>query len=157
MIRIFLAVLLPFAGLASQDEHHNGVNARGDQVMGFSHEKTRHHFRLYKDGGAIDVEANDPKDWATRDQIRTHLAHIAQMFAAGDFHAPMLIHSQVPPGVPTLEKLRAEVAYKFEKTERGGKVIIRTSNTEALDAVHAFLRFQISDHQSGTDIPVCVP
>jgi len=29
-------------------------------VMGFSHEKTTHHFQLYKDGGAIQVTVNDP-------------------------------------------------------------------------------------------------
>jgi hypothetical protein len=28
-----------------------GINARGDQGMGFSHEKTTHHFHLLADGG----------------------------------------------------------------------------------------------------------
>jgi hypothetical protein len=35
----------------SHDAHHAGVNERGDKVMGFSHEKTAHHFRLKADGG----------------------------------------------------------------------------------------------------------
>jgi hypothetical protein len=30
--------------------------------MGFSHDKTTHHFRLYPDGGAIEVTADDPND-----------------------------------------------------------------------------------------------
>ena len=30
---------------------------RGDHVMGFSDEKTTHHLRLYRDGGAIEVTA----------------------------------------------------------------------------------------------------
>ncbi|MEP7274499.1 MAG: hypothetical protein ABI882_23615 [Acidobacteriota bacterium] len=75
------------------DAPHSGVNQRGDQVMGFSHEKTTHHFRLKTDGGSIEVEANDPRDTASRDQIRTHLQHIASKFSAGDFNAPMLTES----------------------------------------------------------------
>ncbi len=36
-----------------------------------------------------------------------------------------------------------------EPTARGARVVIRTANPEALEAVHAFLRFQISDHRTG--------
>ena len=117
--------------------------------MGFSHEKTTHHFLLYKDGGAIEVTANDPKDATSRDQIQMHLGHIAHMFADGNFRAPMLVHSKTPPGVPTLEKMKDEVAYRFEKVDRGGRVRMTTANAEALQAVHEFLRFQIADHKTG--------
>jgi hypothetical protein len=130
-------------------DQHAEMNSRGDHVMGFSHEKTTHHFHLYLDGGSIEVQANDPQDTATRDQIQIHLSHIARMFAEGNFRAPMLIHDQIPPGVPTLERLKTVVSYEFEKTDRGGRVRIITTNPEALSAVHEFLRFQISDHQTG--------
>jgi hypothetical protein len=80
------ALVLAFAILAfAQDAHHDAVDKRGDHVMGFSHEKATHHFRLYKDGGAIEVAANDAKDTESRDQIQMHLGHIAKMFADGDF------------------------------------------------------------------------
>jgi hypothetical protein len=138
-------------------DHHEGVNRRGDQVMGFSHEKTTHHFRLYPDGGAIEVESNDPRDTASRDQIRVHLAHIARMFAAGDFNAPMLIHDRVPPAVPTLKKLKSSVSYKFQETDQGGRVRIITHNAQALRAVHDFLHFQITDHQTGDSLRVSPP
>ena len=106
-----LAVLaLTLAALAQQNEkcadHHSALNQRGDHAMGFSQEKTTHHFRLFKDGGAIEVEAKDPKDTDNRDMIRMHLSHIAQMFAAGDFDTPMFIHDTTPPGVPTMIELR---------------------------------------------------
>ncbi len=51
---------------APDDRRHQGVGERGDQVMGFSHEKTTHHFRLYADGGAIEAQANDAQDTASR-------------------------------------------------------------------------------------------
>ena len=47
---------------SQEDQHHQGVVERGDQVMGFSHVKTAHHFRLYSDGGAIEAEASDAQD-----------------------------------------------------------------------------------------------
>jgi mono/diheme cytochrome c family protein len=129
--------------------HHTAVNERGDQVMGFSHEKTVHHFRLKPDGGWIEVEVKDPNDTASRDQIRPHLKHIAQKFTTGDFTAPMLIHAQTPPGVAAMKQLKAAINYQFEETERGGRVRITTSNTKAIAAIHEFLRFQISDHRTG--------
>ena len=136
------------------DEHLAGVNKRGDQAMGFDHEKTTHHFRLMKDGGAIEVTTNDQQDTASRDQIRQHLTHIARMFADGNFNTPMLVHAQTPPGVPVMERLKAEIKYQFENLERGGSVRITTSNAEALAAIHDFLRFQIKDHQTGDSLEV---
>lgn len=132
-----------------------GMNERGDQVMGFSHLKATHHFRLLKDGGAIEIRPNNVLDTETRDQIRTHLSHITQMFSEGDFNAPMLIHDQTPPGVSVMQRLKAEIKYEFEKMESGGaRVRITTSNAEALDAIHSFLRFQIKEHETGDSLEV---
>jgi hypothetical protein len=102
------------------------MNERGDQGMGFSQEKTTHHFYLTKTGGVIQVEANDPKDTVSRDQIRQHLRHIAVMFAEGNFDIPMFVHDQVPPGVPAMQKLKSAISYKYEEVERGGRVLIST-------------------------------
>jgi len=133
------------------------MNKRGDRVMGFDHDKTTHHFRLLPDGGFIQVEANDAQDIASRDQIRMHLTHIATMFADGNFKAPMLIHDQTPPGVPILQRLKAEITYKFENTDNGGRVRIMTRNAEALNAIYEFLRFQIKEHQTGDPLEVKEP
>jgi hypothetical protein len=130
-------------------DHHAGVDERGDHVMGFSHDKTTHHFLLTKDGGVIEVSANDASDADSRDLIRGHLGHIAKMFAAGDFDAPMLIHDRVPPGVPTLQKKKASIHWRFEETEHGGRVVASTADPKALAAIHDFLRFQIDDHRTG--------
>jgi hypothetical protein len=138
-------------------DHHGGVNRRGDQVMGFDHTKTTHHFRLKADGGVIEVEANDPNDTASRDRIRTHLKHITQKFAAGDFTAPMLIHAQTPPGVPVMKQLKAEIKYQYEEMKRGARVRITTDSAKALASIHDFLRFQISDHKTGDSVEIEKP
>ena len=117
--------------------------------MGFSHEKTTHHFRLLSDGGAIEVEANDAKDTANRDQIRAHLTQIAEMFTAGNFETPLFIHGQTPTGVPEMKPLHDVIGYRFESTAQGGRVRITARSPEAIQAVHEFLKFQITDHHTG--------
>ena len=149
MTKLLGLALFAAGTVAYSQSHHDDVNRRGDHEMGFSHEKTAHHFRLAKDGGAIEVTANNPSDTKSRDQIRQHLTHIAMMFSAGNFNAPMLIHDQTPPGVQVMKRLKSQIKYEFENMESGGRVRISTSNREAIDAVHEFLRFQINDHQTG--------
>jgi hypothetical protein len=130
-------------------EHHCEMMQRGDQAMGFSHDKTRHHFLLYKDGGAIEVSANGAADTTSRDEIRSHLQHIAKMFSAGDFDIPAFVHGENPPGTEIMKSRADKIVYHFEETERGARVRITTSDPEALRAVHAFLDYQITDHQTG--------
>ncbi|HZE72661.1 MAG TPA: hypothetical protein VE135_24385 [Pyrinomonadaceae bacterium] len=130
------------------------MNKRGDQVMGFDHNKTTHHFRLLPQGGTIQITANAVDDTESRDQIRSHLGHITKMFAAGNFNAPMLIHEQTPPGVPVMQKLKSEIEYRFEETERGASMHISTRNGKALQAIHKFLRFQIKEHKTGDSLEV---
>jgi hypothetical protein len=146
---MFLAACAACAQGDPNASHHAAVAQRGDHEMGFSHENTTHHFLLYRDGGAIEVTANDPADTESRDQIRMHLGHIAKMFASGDFDVPMLVHDKVPPGTPVMARLKSKITYVYEKTDRGGRVRIKTKSAEALAAVHEFLRFQITDHQTG--------
>ena len=159
-ISILLICLLATAAVWSQQEkspdgHHSGITQRGDHAMGFSHEKTTHHFRLFKDGGAIEVTTNDPADTESRDVIRMHLAHIAKMFATGNFRVPMFIHDTDPPGAKVMAELREEIKYGFEEIDQGGKLRISTQNPKALEAIHAFLRFQIKEHLTGdaTEVP----
>jgi|SRR5690349_5755991 len=152
---IFLLTLATYAQHSAPDDaHHAGVTTRGDHAMGFSHTTTTHHFRLYKDGGAIEVTANDSHDTATRDTIRMHLSHISQSFSAGNFNTPMFIHATNPPGVPLMKKLRSQISFHYEDTENGARVLIHTANPKAIAAVHDFLRFQIEDHRTGDSTAV---
>jgi hypothetical protein len=132
----------------------DAMNKRGDHVMGFDHNKTTHHFRLLPQGGIIEITANAVDDSESRDQIRSHLGHISKMFADGNFNAPMLIHEQTPPGVPVMQKLKSEIEYRFEETERGASIHISTTNSKALQAIYKFLRFQIKEHKTGDSLEI---
>jgi hypothetical protein len=151
-------------------QHQAEVEKHGDEAMGFPHDKTTHHFLLYSDGGAIEVIANDTNDKKDKNDtkndkndssnveaIRSHLSHIATMFSNGDFSVPMFIHGQIPPGVPVMKEKRSEIAYSFETLSAGGRVRIKATNPQALEAVHSFLYFQIQDHHTGDTAGVSQP
>lgn len=133
----------------SSHESMEKMNERGDKVMGFDHTKTTHHFLLRANGGVIQIEANDPMDTVSRDQIRQHLPHIAKMFSEGNFSAPMLIHEQNPPGADIMKQLKAKIKYEYAETKQGALIRISTDDAEALKAIHEFLRFQITEHMTG--------
>jgi hypothetical protein len=141
------------AVLAFSQDHQSMVNEHGDHVMGFSQDTTTHHFELNYDGGIIDVRANDVKDIESRNQIRGHFQHIVQMFAAGNFNAPMLVHGVAVPGTATMTRLKDQLHWELSETARAARITITADNKPALDAVHEFLRFQIQDHQTG-DCPM---
>lgn len=148
---VFASAVQAEQKMAQEDPAHGHCEMmkRGEKGMGFSQEATTHHFRLLADGGAMEIGTNDPKDTGTRDQIRQHLSHVAKMFSDGNFEIPMFIHDKTPPGVPTMTKLHDQIRYDYEPMDSGGRVRIHTSDTQALEAVHEFLRFQITEHQTG--------
>jgi hypothetical protein len=118
--------------------------------MGFDQETTVHHFYLYEDGGAIDIQTKDVKDSKNRAAIRAHLTHIAMMFGDGDFKAPMLVHDSTHvPGITLLAQRKGAVRYAYVDTPRGGRVNIVTTDADALEALHEFLRYQIAEHDTG--------
>ena len=135
-------------------QHHEAVDQRGDHVMGFSHEKTKHNFRLYKDGGAVEVRANDAADAESVASIRKHMQEIANDFAASDFAKPKEIHGRVPDGVPVMRELGGRILYLYEELERGARVRIQTAEPRGVEAVHQFLRFQVDDHRTGDSLTV---
>ena len=137
--------------VAGQDHH----GSKAATVMGFDQERTAHHFFLFNDGGAIDVSVKEAGDTKNRDAIRSHLPHIATMFGTGNFDAPMLVHdSATVPGTKVMAARKGMIRYQYVETADGGRVNIVTSDRQALDAVHAFLKFQIAEHKTGDPAPV---
>ena len=150
-----LILILAGGPVTSAPQHDDSaMNKRGDHVMGFEQQKTTHHFVLTKSGGIIQVRAKEASDTASRDHIRMHLQHISKEFAEGDFADPHEVHAEDPPGVATMKKEKDKISYKFQSTDAGGKVIIHTDDSAALEAVHEYLRYQIREHKTGDPVTV---
>jgi len=134
--------------------HQAVVESHGDKAMGFPHDKTTHHFRMVPDGGAIEIVANDSRDLTNTEAIRSHLSHVAIMFATGDFSVPMLIHDGVPPGVTTMKLMKSAIHYVYEEMPSGGRVRMESGDPIAIASIHDFLRFQITEHETGDALEV---
>jgi hypothetical protein len=125
------------------------LKKRGGEAMGFEQDAVTHHFRLAPSGGAIEVTVKNAKDEATIAAVRSHLRSIADEFAHGSFDKPFQTHGEVPAGVPEMRADKDSITYRYEELPQGGIVRIVTTNDRALTAVHQFLRYQITEHQTG--------
>lgn len=132
--------------------HHHHLVANADEEMGFSQEKTTHHFVLLPSGGRIQVTANDTADEENIAKVRGHLKLIAEAFAEGDFTVPEAVHGREPSGVSTMKRLSEKIEFSYDNLPAGGTIVIDSDDPEAIEAIHEFLRFQIKDH--GTDDPL---
>jgi len=128
------------------------LKAHGNVAMGFDQDKTTHHFTMSADGGAIEVSANDAADTVSIQQVRSHLQETAAAFAQGDFGKPLATHSELPPGAPVMQRLKAAISFRYADMPRGGTVRIATTNPEALAAVQEFLTYQVTEHQTGDPV-----
>ncbi len=125
------------------------MKQHGNVAMGFDQDTTTHHFTMGVDGGAIAVSANEPADQTSVRQIRTHLQEIAVAFKQGDFGKPQATHSELPPGVPVMQRLKDAITYTYYETVGGGIVRIHTANPDALAAIHQFIGYQVREHKTG--------
>ena len=145
-----LLAILAVASIGVAPQSSDPAQTHAAMAMGFDQQATTHHFRLYEDGGAIEVTVNDPGDVKDRAAIRSHLPHIAMMFGNGNFDAPMLVHdSSHVPGTAVMAERRDSIRYTYVETTNGGRVEIVTKDPQALAAVHAFLAYQIAEHKTG--------
>jgi hypothetical protein len=142
----------------SHEEHltriqkDEALKKRGADAMGFDQDATTHHFRFSPTGGSIEVTVNDRADKSTIAAVRNHLRSIATEFAGGRFDKPFQTHGEVPPGVPEMQRRAHSISYRYEDLPDGGAVRIDTKDARALDAVHAFLRYQITEHRTGDSL-----
>ena len=129
-----------FAAMTTRAEEPSGMN--------FSQTATTHSFVSEASGGYILVEANDANDGALIKTVRDHMQAIARSFAAKDFSVPMFVHGELPTGTEKMVRLADRIAYAYESTPKGARVVIRSKDKKALAAVHSFLEYQIAEHRT---------
>ena len=144
-----LAATAALAGQGAAPTPAQSADHRAEHAMGFDQQRTTHHFRIEADGGTIEVTAKDPSDKTSIDQIRMHLRHIAGAFADGDFSLPLFVHDTDPPGAAVMKDRRKTMTFSYAEMNAGGKVVIRTADAAAKQALYEFLRFQIREHKTG--------
>jgi len=137
-----------------QMQKDEALKKRGAEAMGFDQDATTHHFRLAPTGGSIEVTVKDDSDVTMIAAVRSHLRSIATEFADGHFDKPFQTHGEVPPGTAEMQSAKQNITYRYEDLPQGGAVRIFANSQSSVDAIHAFLRYQITEHRTGDPLEV---
>ena len=122
------------------------VQSRGHVAMGVNQYTSEHQFESLPDGGRISL-TRDTADHAGIAQIRAHMQEIAASFREGNFEVPGFVHGREVPGTQVMRARRSRISYTPDSTAGGGQLRIRSSDADAVAAIHAFLAFQRRDHR----------
>lgn len=115
--------------------------------MGVDQYTSRHQFDDLPMGGRIELQRG-PTDTAGVRTIREHLQYIAHAFGAGDFRLPGFVHADSVPGTALMAANRALIRYEFRPLAGGGEVLLTSTDSATISAIHAFLAFQRQDHHA---------
>src|SRR5678815_3086692 len=86
-------------------------------------------FFLDKNGGGIEMRVTDPKDLKARAAVQQELQQAVQDQTMSS---------------PAMKDYQRDIQYRYEQTDRGGRLRIETKNPEALRAIQDYLRSQIN-------------
>jgi hypothetical protein len=78
-----------------------------------------------------------------------HVMFVARQHGTTDHAAAGPVASIFVPGTATLLRLKSDVKYTATKTDTGSRIEIVTTNPQAVQAVHEYLRFQINELRTG--------
>ncbi len=129
------------------DSAFNAMDHRHGEVVGADPLALAHQFEALPEGGSITLERQAHDDMGIS-QIRLHLLRISRSFKRGDFTLPGFIHAQAVPGAAMMAERSGKIDYVVEDLPHGGVLHIRTTDPEALRAVHTFIAFQIAEHRT---------
>jgi hypothetical protein len=130
------------------------ITVYDSDTQAFIRESARQSIDLYDIGGSIEVTVKNRADADTLTAVRTHLRTIADQFARGEFDKPFQTHGEIPPGVAAMQANAAAIAFRHQQPADGAAVRIETHDGELVQAVHAFLRYQIEEHRTGDPLAV---
>jgi hypothetical protein len=130
------------------DTSFAAMQARGQLIMGVDQYTSAHVFEDRPDGGRVVLDRDSSADSVGIAAIRAHMRDIAMSFRAGDFTKPFAVHDQMVSGTDVMTQLRRAISYDAVDRPRGGEVVIRTSDTTAIRAIHEFLAFQRNAHRA---------
>lgn len=135
------------AAFSADTQRQAEVAQRGAEVMPFDLKATTHLFTKTSNGGIQRVVAKDPSDAAQIGLVRAHLHDIHSRFQRGDFSGPSQIHGDDMPGLAQLKDAKSgEISIAYADVKGGAKLTFRTANPKLVEALHAWIDAQLSDH-----------
>jgi hypothetical protein len=130
-----------------QDSSFDAMKKRGAQAMKVNQDEATHHFDTLADGGRIELQS-DKNDSVAIAGIRDHFKDIERAFRAGDFSIPMFVHNEEVPGTKVMAAKKDRITYTRRDLPRGAELRMRTTDREAIKAIHDFMAYQRQEHHA---------
>jgi hypothetical protein len=144
---LFICLFGTQAAFSADTQRQAEVAQRGAEVMPFDLKATTHFFSKTANGGIQRVVAKDPSDTAQIGMVRAHLHDIHSRFLHGDFSGPSQIHGDDMPGLAQLKSAKpGEISIAYADVKEGAELTFRTANPKLVEALHAWIDAQLSDH-----------
>ena len=121
---------------AESAESRRAAAAADTGFEGVDQYTSTHVFEPLPDGGRIQLQ-RDVSDSAGRERIVAHMGRIAAAFSAGDFRLPGFVHAREVPGTLVMTAERGKSGYAVESLPRGAALQLRTTDSVAVEAIHA--------------------
>lgn len=123
------------------------MDHRHGDLIGVDRKALVHRFVKVPGGG--DVELNRRSGDSTgAAQVRVHLAIVSDAFKRGDFSIPGVVHEKPVAGTDVMTRKASVITYEVTASQDGAILRIRTSDPEALRAIHSFIDFQAREHRT---------
>ncbi len=144
---ILLMVSLCVAQAAQPSEID--VNARFSKAMGTDVNKVVQHYYLVKNGGVIEFTAKDPNDTVSIAAIQKYLDLQRDQLEKGKVDVDADVHGKIPDGLLVVKRMRGEITFYTVKSDNGAVLRMFSVNEQARQAIHEFMKFQITEHKTG--------
>jgi hypothetical protein len=129
------------------DSSFAALKERGRTAMHVDQDRAVHHFDALPDGGRIELQSTTDDSTAIAG-IRAHFKEIERAFRKGDFAIPMFVHDKPVPGTAVMAAKKDRITYTRRDLARGAELRLRTTDPEALEAIHEFMAFQREEHHA---------
>jgi hypothetical protein len=134
-----------------------GQQSSNPAPIHYDRHRVVHHFYLYPDGGMVTLTVTDPSDAETRKAVRAYVQRVSQLMVVGNLTR---LREQFGDGVPGLTRIaeargrKATITVHSSTPDEGSQIIFSTADAAALEGLHDFLRFQITDLKTGDPLEV---
>jgi hypothetical protein len=132
---------------AMTDSAFQALQQRGGVYMGVDQTKSAHRFDSLDDGGRIEL-VSTTGDAADVAAIRRHFQTIEGQFRKGDFTTPFAVHAEAVPGASVMSQRRGSIRYEMSEVPGGAQLRLRSSDKEAIAAIHEFMAYQREEHHA---------
>lgn len=146
---VFLFSLLLGTALAEKPVtgQHTAKNTSTHHLLPYAVDRASEGFAKTANGGIMQIVAKSADDAEQIKLMQQYLQQTAMEYGKGDFSSTERFHGTDIPGLAQMKADKAnKIKYEYKALTDGGQIVFSTEDLQLLEALHAWLDFQINAH-----------